>query len=96
MPGSPLIEAEHKIILRDETTFEDIGEVTRFTQWQHTLKLNDVSSWQLDMRTQDFNSYDIDVTTGIQLCVTTCCLLDGPISPKGIKQHFQPESKPRR
>ena len=86
MPGSPLIEAEHKIILRDETTFEDIGEVTRFTQWQHTLKLNDVSSWQLDMRTQDFNSYDIDVTTGIQLWRDDVLLIDGPISPKGIKQ----------
>ena len=57
MPGSPLIEAEHKIILRN-ADLVDIREIRSYMQWQHTLKLNEVSSWQLDMHTSDFENVD--------------------------------------
>ena len=85
MPGSPLIEAEHKLILRN-ADLVDIREIRRFTQWQHTLKLNDVSSWQLDMHTSDFENYGIDPTMGIKLYRDDELIFDGPIMPKGITQ----------
>ncbi len=85
MPGSPLVEADNVIVLRDKD-LEDVDEITRFTQWLHTLKLNDVSSWQLDMRTQDFNSYDIDENSGVKFYRDGVLLIDGPISSQGIKQ----------
>jgi hypothetical protein len=78
-----LVDAEHRIIIRN-SELEDIGEITRFTKWQHTLKLNEVSSWQLDMHTQDFESYDIDENTGILFYRDDELLIDGPIMPNGI------------
>jgi hypothetical protein len=55
-------------------------------QWQHTLKLNDVSSWQLDMHTSDFESYGINPSMGIKLYRDDVLIFDGPIMPKGITQ----------
>jgi hypothetical protein len=85
MPGSQLIEAEHKIILRN-ADLVDIAEIRSFTQWQHTLKLNEVSSWQLDMHTSDFEGYGIDPSMGIKLYRDDVLIFDGPIMPKGINQ----------
>jgi len=72
-----------------DSNLEDIGEITRYTQWQHTLKLNEVSSWELDMLTRDFESYDIDVNTGILFYRDGELLIDGPIMSNGIKHTLQ-------
>ena len=85
MPGSDLIEADHKIVLRN-ADLQDIREIRRFTQWQHTLKLNEVASWQLDMHTSDFENYGIDPSMGIKLYRDDVLIFDGPIMPRGITQ----------
>ena len=85
MPGSPLIDADCEIIIRD-AELEDVGEVTRFIQWQHTLVLDDISSWQLDMHTVDFESYEIDENSGILFYRDGELLIDGPVTTNGIQQ----------
>ena len=85
MPGSPLVEAEIEIVIRN-ADLEDIGEIRRYNSWQHTLKLNDVSSWQLDMHTVDFESYGIDENTGILFYRDGELLIDGPIMQNGIQK----------
>lgn len=84
MPGSPLIQSECKIIMLNKE-LQDVGEVRKFTQWQHTHKLNEVSSWQLDMRTKDFDHYNIDPSTHFCFYRDNELLLDGPIMPGGIQ-----------
>lgn len=89
MSQSSLVDAECMIIIRDKD-LQDVGEVTRFTSWVHTLKLNEVSSWQLDMSTKDFDSYEvIDETTGIMFYRDGELLMDGPVMPHGIQQTVQ-------
>ena len=88
MPGSQLVEEDCVIVIRD-SDLEDVGEITRFTQWQHTLKLNDISSWQLDLQTKDFESYEIDTNTGFLFYRDGELLIDGPIMPNGIQHTFQ-------
>ena len=65
---------------------EDVGEITHFTSWQHTLRLNDIGSWQLDMQTKDFERYNIDEMTGIMFYRDDELIMDGPIMPNGIKE----------
>jgi hypothetical protein len=81
---SALVDADCRIIIRN-ADLEDVGEITRFSQWVHTLKLNEISSWQLDMTTDDFRKYDIDENTGILFYRDNDLLIDGPIMPNGIK-----------
>ena len=84
MPGSPLVDEDCVIVLRD-SNLEDIGEITRFSQWTHTLKLDDISSWQLDLQRKDFDSYGIDTSTGFLFYRDGELLIDGPITPNGIQ-----------
>ena len=86
MPGNnALVDENIQIIIRN-ADLVDIAEIRRFTQWQHTLKLNDIASWQLDLPTRDFQSYGIDCSCGIKFYRDNELILDGPISQKGIKQ----------
>ena len=87
MPASPLVDEDCRIIIRN-ADLEDIGEITRFTQWQHTLKLNEVSSWQLDLQTKDFESYGIDENTSLMFYRDDELLIDGPVMPNGIQYTF--------
>lgn len=73
-----LIDANCEIVLRDDN-FEDAGEITKFTQFQATLKLNDIGSWQLDLPTQDYESYGIDETMGILFRRDGVLILSGPV-----------------
>jgi len=83
-----LVDANCTIIIRN-ADLEDIGEITRFNQWIHTLKLNEVSSWQLDMNTKEFDNYEIDEMTGFMFYRDGELLIDGPILTNGIQQTLQ-------
>jgi hypothetical protein len=85
MSESPRVDAECVIVMLD-SNLEDNGEITRFTSWQHTLKLNEVSSWELALRTKDFDSYGIDENTHFCFYRDGDLLIDGPIMQNGIQR----------
>ena len=85
--GNAMVSADIEIIMRDPE-LQDAGEITRFTQWKHTLKVSDVGSWQLDLPRVDYESYKADNGLcdkyGIMFVRDKQLILSGPIKPLGI------------
>lgn len=85
MPGTPLVDENCEIIIRDQN-LEDDGELRNIIKFDATLKLNDVSAWQMEMHTEDYLACNLQLGAGIIFRRDSEQILSGPVTL--VRHHY--------